>query len=45
MLWCLHRCQDDALTRHLRQQSPLLHWEPAVSVQVLQHSPPSLAHS
>lgn len=45
MLWCLYHCQDDALTRHFRQQSPLLHWEPAVSVQVLQHSPPSLAHS
>lgn len=46
----MHSLQDaavkvTALTRHLRQQSPLLHWEPAVRVQVLQHSPPSLAHS
>lgn len=38
-------CLEAALTRHFRQQSPLLHWEPAVRVHVLQHSPPSLAHS
>lgn len=33
------------LTRQLRQQSPVLHCEPAVSVQELQQSPPCAAHS